>query len=136
MPKPTEVPPKPPPEEKPPKPPVEPPKPPPEEKPPKDKDKDKPPKDPPPPTPPVDTMWGRYDYWVTEEQKETLDGLWYLLRGLPRAYDNPDSLPVGGFYLQQPTGDVVIGLHHCSVTVHRNGRLSVNRGGEYEMPNN
>lgn len=74
----------------------------------------------------ADQKWGRYDYPVTKTQKATLDGLWYMLSGLPRAYEN-DRLPQGGFYSQrEDTGAVVIGLNHQSVSVHRNGRITSN----------
>jgi hypothetical protein len=76
-----------------------------------------------------DLTWGRFDYPVTRTQKATLDGLWHMMNGLPRGYEQRGSyaLPEGGFYSQRPdTGDVVIGLHHHSVNVHRNGRITGN----------
>lgn len=73
-----------------------------------------------------DLVWGKYDYPVTRTQKATLDGLWYMLSGLPRAYLS--DLPRGGFYSQNPDdGGVVIGLHHQSVTVRRTGRITSNQ---------
>lgn len=74
-----------------------------------------------------DLKWGMYDYPVTRTQKAALDGLWYMLSGLPKAYD-PPNLPEGGFYSQYPTnGIVIIGLNHRSVSVHRNGRITSNQ---------
>lgn len=74
-----------------------------------------------------DLVWGKFDFSVTRTQKATLDGLWYMLSGLPRVYMAGD-LPAGGFYSQrEDTGDVVIGLYHQSVSVHRNGRISSNQ---------
>lgn len=81
-----------------------------------------------------DLKWGKYDYPVTRTQKDTLDGLWYMMSGLPRTY-NPEeardprgyTLPEGGFYSQRPdNGSVIIGLHHFSVTVNRWGRITSN----------
>lgn len=74
-----------------------------------------------------DLTWGKFDYSVTKTQKASLDGLWYMLSSLPRAYDD-DGLPQSGFYSQrEDTGDVVIGLHHQSVNVHRTGRITSNQ---------
>jgi hypothetical protein len=73
-----------------------------------------------------DLKWGKFDYPVTKTQKATLDGLWYMMSGLPKAYDD-DGLPQGGFYSQnEKTGAVTIGLHHRSVNVHRSGRITSN----------
>lgn len=77
-----------------------------------------------------DLTWGKYDYPVTKTQKATLDGLWYMMSGLPRGFQQTGSwaLPDGGYYSQtEENGDVIIGLHHQSVTVHRNGRLTSNQ---------
>jgi hypothetical protein len=77
-----------------------------------------------------DLKWGVYDFPVTRTQKAALDGIWYMLRTLPRAY-NPvaedGELPQGGFYSQRENnGDIVIGLHGNSLTVHRSGRITSN----------
>lgn len=75
---------------------------------------------------PGDLKWGKYDYPVTRTQKDSLDGLVYMLYGLPRALDNPD-LWQAGFYSQNPSdGGVIIGVNHQSVTVDRNGRVMSN----------
>lgn len=75
---------------------------------------------------PGDLVWGRYDYPVTRTQKDALDGIWYMLGGLPRAF-NQEDLPAGGFYSQrESSGAVIIGLHHQSVSVHRSGRITSN----------
>lgn len=74
-----------------------------------------------------DLKWGRYNYPVTKTQKATLDGLWYMMSELPRAYGGGQSLPQGGFYSQmEDSGDVIIGLFGRSVSVHRNGRITGN----------
>lgn len=74
-----------------------------------------------------DRKWGTYDFPVTRTQKEALEGLWHMFRGLPRAYGSTD-LPQGGYYSQHPTtGAVLIGLHHNSVSVHRSGRITPNK---------
>lgn len=78
-----------------------------------------------------DLVWGIYDYPVTRTQKATLDGLWYMLSGLPKAFGQDGkgvyALPQGGFYSQNTNdGGLVIGLNHQSVTVHRNGRITSN----------
>lgn len=80
-----------------------------------------------------DLKWGAFDFPVTKTQKATLDGLWYMMSGLPkvpRALSlRPDvsdgwDLPKRCFYSQKESnGDVVIGLNHESVTVRRDGRL-------------
>src|SRR4051794_30217173 len=75
---------------------------------------------------PGDLKWGKYEYPVTPTQKLSLEGLVYLLHGLPRALDSKD-LWQGGFYSQNPRdGGVIIGLNHQSVTVDRNGRITSN----------
>lgn len=74
-----------------------------------------------------DLVWGTYDYPVTLSQKTTLDGLKYMMRGLPRAKAWDEGIPEEYFCSQRPdNGDVVIGLHHNSVNVHRNGRITSN----------
>lgn len=74
-----------------------------------------------------DLTWGAYEYPVTASQKITLDALWYMMSGLPRASEI-SSLPRGGFYSQRSdNGDVVIGLNHESVSVHRSGRITSNQ---------
>jgi hypothetical protein len=78
-----------------------------------------------------DLKWGIYDYPVSPGQKATLDALWYLMGGLPKAFGQDKTgvyvLPQGGFYSQsEKNGDVIIGLHHKSVTVHRTGRITSN----------
>jgi hypothetical protein len=74
---------------------------------------------------PNDLVWGRRDYPVTRTQKATLDGLRYMMTGLP--HSDHDDIPQGYFCSQnESNGDVVIGLHHHSVSVHRNGRLTAN----------
>lgn len=91
---------------------------------------DKPDKPPHPPDPPEEVpnlKWGLYDYPVTQTQKNTLDGLWHMMSDLPRAYNSP-TLPEGAFYFQRSdNGDVIIGLYHCSVSVHRDGLLTINK---------
>ncbi len=78
-----------------------------------------------------DKVWGKFDYPVTRTQKETLDGLWYMMSGLPKSDENLD-LPTDAFYSQHPvSGDVVIGLVHHSVSVHRSGRLTSNEKGRF-----
>jgi hypothetical protein len=73
-----------------------------------------------------DLKWGVYDYPVTRTQKASLDGLLYLMRGLPRAHAMYD-LWEAGFYSQNPNdGGVILGVNHQSVTVHRNGRITSN----------
>lgn len=72
-----------------------------------------------------DLTWGKYGYPVTRTQKAALDGLWYMMSKLPRAYNS--DIPAGGFCSQrEDNGDVIIGLHYCSVNVHRNGRITSN----------
>lgn len=82
-----------------------------------------------------DLKWGKYKYPVTRTQKETLDGLRYMMRGLPRApvtndditHPSSDDIPVGYFCSQRANnGDVVIGLNNHSVSVHRSGRITSN----------
>lgn len=78
-----------------------------------------------------DVTWGVYDYPVTRSQKETLDALCHMLGGLPRVTARTAvgsaALPKGAFYSQHPeTGEVMIGLHHRSVSVHRTGRMTPN----------
>jgi hypothetical protein len=74
-----------------------------------------------------DLTWGRYNYPVTQSQKDTLDGLEYLMRGLPRAHPANGDIPEGYFASQNLLdGGVIIGLHHNSVTVHRTGRITSN----------
>jgi hypothetical protein len=74
-----------------------------------------------------DLTWGIYNYPVTQTQKETLDGLWYMMTGLPRAHPANGNMPKGFFCSQRPeSGDVVIGLNHYSVSVHRSGRITSN----------
>jgi hypothetical protein len=78
---------------------------------------------------PGDQVWGVYDFPVTFTQKQALDALWYMMSGLPRGFQQKGrwALPAGAFYSQRETnGDVVIGLNHHSVTVHRSGRLTSN----------
>jgi hypothetical protein len=73
-----------------------------------------------------DVTWSEFRYPVTRTQKETLNGVWYLLSGTPNPQGN--EMPRGGFYSQRPdTGAVIVGLDHRSVTVHRTGRITVNR---------
>jgi hypothetical protein len=53
------------------------------------------------------------------------------MSGLPKAFGQDEKgvyvLPQGGFYSQsEKNGDVIIGLHHKSVTVHRTGRITSN----------
>jgi hypothetical protein len=78
-----------------------------------------------------DLKWGVYDYPVTYAQKQALDGLWYLLSGLPRVSGPQDgvwALPEGGFYSQRPNdGTVIIGLHNRSVSVTRRGLIRSNQ---------
>ena len=75
-----------------------------------------------------DLTWGKFDYFVTKSQKSALDGLWYMMSGLPRSYDRQGASPEGSFYSQRPdTGAVIIGLHQCSVTVHRSGLIVSNQ---------
>lgn len=78
-----------------------------------------------------DLTWGIYDYPVTKTQFATLDGLWYMMSGLPKGFGQDSkgayALPRGAFYSQRPdNGDVIIGLNHQSVSVHRNGRITSN----------
>lgn len=82
-----------------------------------------------------DLVWGTYAYPVTKTQKETLDGLRHLMNGLPRAR----SLSANGefpdeYYCSQRSdnGDVIIGLHRNSVSVHRNGRITSNQMAKYD----
>lgn len=73
-----------------------------------------------------DLTWGIYDYPVTRTQKAALEGLKYMMSGLPRALDN--VIPEGYFCSQRAdNGTVIIGLHHCSVNVDRNGRITSNK---------
>lgn len=75
-----------------------------------------------------DLTWGKYDFPVTRTQKSTLDGLWYMMSGLPRSHPMNGDMPAGYFCSQRPSsGDVVIGLNHQSVNVHRNGRITSNQ---------
>jgi len=75
-----------------------------------------------------DLTWGAYDYPVTKTQKATLDGVWYMMSELPRAPGGSGYLPDGLFYSQRPdNGVVIIGLFHCSISVHRNGRVTSNQ---------
>ena len=77
---------------------------------------------------PGDFTWGKYDYPVTRTQHETLDGLWYMMSGLPRAHPDNGDMPKGYFCSQRSdNGDVVMGLNHHSVSVDRNGRVTANR---------
>jgi hypothetical protein len=47
------------------------------------------------------------------------------MSGLPQS---PEGIPQGYFCSQRPdNGDVVMGLHHKSVTVDRNGRVTSNQ---------
>lgn len=72
-----------------------------------------------------DETWGPYNYPVTPSQKMTLEGLEYMMSGLPTWPTN--GRPKGFFCSQMPnTGVVVIGLNHRSITVHRNGRIERN----------
>lgn len=76
-----------------------------------------------------DLTWGVYDFPVTVTQKQALDGLWYMMSGLPLGFQQKGrwALPAGAFYSQRETnGDVVIGLNHHSVSVHRSGRITSN----------
>jgi hypothetical protein len=76
-----------------------------------------------------DLVWGKYNYPVTRTQKAALDGIWYMMSKLPRGIQQEGkwALPDGGFYSQRPeNGDVVIGLYHQSLNVHRNGRVTSN----------
>lgn len=71
-----------------------------------------------------DLKWGVYDFPVTRTQKEALDGLWYMMGG-SGVYS---EMPQGGFYSQTPSnGDVVIGMNHRSINVHRSGRITSNK---------
>lgn len=82
---------------------------------------------------PGDRTWGKYDYPVTITQKASLDGLVYMLSGLPRAQNQPD-LWQGGFYSQNPTdGGVIIGIEHQSLTVHRSGRITSNEETRFSV---
>lgn len=77
-----------------------------------------------------DLKWGKFDYPVTKTQKATLDGLWYMMNGLPRSHSANGDTPEGYFCSQTPSnGDVVMGLHGCSVTIHRTGRITANTHG-------
>lgn len=71
-----------------------------------------------------DLKWGVYDYPVTNTQKISLDGLWHMMGG-----NGPYSeTPKGGYYSQDSSnGDIVIGMDHRSVRVHRSGRVTSNR---------
>lgn len=74
-----------------------------------------------------DLIWGVGDFPVTRTQKATLDGLRFIMSRLPRAHPSNGNMPSGYFCSQHPdNGDVVIGMHHCSVNVHRNGRITSN----------
>jgi hypothetical protein len=75
---------------------------------------------------PGDLKWGKFDYPVTRSQKNTLDGLHYMMSGLPK-HSRTDDVPIGYFCSQRPhSGDVIIGLNHESVTVNRQGRIKSN----------
>lgn len=75
-----------------------------------------------------DLKWGAHNYSVTRTQKETLDGLWYMMRGLPRTNPLHGTIPEGYFCSQRlDNGAVVIGLHGHSVSVGRNGRVVGNK---------
>ena len=75
-----------------------------------------------------DLTWGKFDYPVTKSQKSALDGLWYMMTGLPRQDPPNGHLPQGLFYSQRPdTGVVIIGLHQYSVNVHRSGLIVGNQ---------
>jgi hypothetical protein len=74
-----------------------------------------------------DLTWGPYNYPVTRTQKEALDGLWYMMSGLPQSRSINGYIPEGYFCSQRPdTGEVIMGLHHHSVSIHRNGRITSN----------
>lgn len=76
-----------------------------------------------------DLTWGKYAYPVTKTQKDALDGIWYMLKGLPRGIEQTGywALPEGGFYSQNlENGSVIIGLHHNSATVYRSGHVVSN----------
>ena len=74
-----------------------------------------------------DLKWGIYDYPVTSTQKRTLEGLHHMMNGLPRAHPANGNMPKGYFCSQRiDTGTVVVGLHHHSVSVHRDGRITAN----------
>jgi hypothetical protein len=78
-----------------------------------------------------DLKWGKYDYPVTKTQKATLDGLLYMMSGLPTWHpaNGYPLMPEGYFCSQYPSdGRVVMGLNHQSVSVHRNGRVTSNAG--------
>lgn len=82
---------------------------------------------------PGDLKWGKYEYPVTPTQKLSLEGLVYLVHGLPRALRQPD-LWQGGFYSQNPSdGGVIFGLNHQSVTVKRDGRIVSNEEGRFRV---
>lgn len=73
-----------------------------------------------------DMQWGKYDYPVTSTQCETLDGIWFLLTGLPISQMSRVH-GVGVFYSQtESDGVVIIGREHRSVSVDRNGRVTGN----------
>lgn len=74
-----------------------------------------------------DLTWGVFDYPVTRTQKAALDGLWYMMSGLPRSLNNVRH-PADSFYSQNGSdGAVIIGLNHESVSVHRSGRITSNQ---------
>jgi len=76
-----------------------------------------------------DLTWGKYDYPVTRTQKEALDGLLYMMSGLPKwSPSNGYPLMPQGYFCSQreQDGAVVMGLNHHSVSVHRNGRITSN----------
>ena len=76
---------------------------------------------------PGDLIWGKYNYPVTPTQHMALEGIWWLLRTLPRAIPE-DDLPAGAFYSQNSNnGTVIIGIHHHSVSVYRSGRVKKNQ---------
>lgn len=76
---------------------------------------------------PGDLTWGVYNYPVTRTQKETLEGLHYMMTGLPRAHPANGDMPQGYFCSQRESnGAVVVGLHHHSVSVYRTGRIRGN----------
>lgn len=74
-----------------------------------------------------DLKWGKFKYPVTRTQKATLDGLRYMMSGLPKAHPSNGDMPKGYFCSQRvDNGDIVIGLNNESVSVHRSGRVTSN----------
>lgn len=72
-----------------------------------------------------DLKWGKFKYPVTRTQKAALEGLRYMMRGVPQA--KYDDIPSGYFCSQRiDNGDVVIGLNNHLVSVHRSGRITSN----------